>query len=147
MPTARSNAMAGLVEVGALEDGMIAVFGGYDGLTSLAVTELYDPVLDLWSAGPPMLVDTSEQAVGMTHDSTGIYSIGRGIFGVDGVDVERLVLVPEPATIFVMTAAGLPVLLRRRRRRSRNPVASACRELVEPGLALGGVALLRRRRK
>jgi len=29
--------------------------------------------------------------------------------------------VPEPATLFVMTAAALPLLLRRRRNRGRNP--------------------------
>ena len=42
--------------------------------------------------------------------------------------------IPEPATLFVMTAAGLPMLLRRRR--GRNP---------EPAAGLGGLSLLRKR--
>ncbi len=47
--------------------------------------------------------------------------------------------IPEPATLFVMLAAGLPMLLRNRRRRGPNPERAS-------GLLIGGLALLRRRR-
>ena len=120
MPTVRSNAMAGLVEVGAVEDGMIAVFGGADaGFLNLTVTELYDPLADLWSAGPAMLFPTSEQGVGVTYNNTGIYSIGSGIFGPSEIVVERLTLVPEPST-FTLAGLGLVGLLAYSRRRRRR---------------------------
>ena len=59
---------------------------------------------------------------------------------MDNTDLFAVITVPEPATLFVMTAAGLPVLLRRRRRRSRNP------ELAS-GLAATTVLLTRGRRR
>ena len=59
------------------------------------------------------------------------------------------IIVPEPATVLVMAAAGLPVLLRRRRRRSRNPELASGLELGPcPCLLARGrqVPLLRRNR-
>jgi hypothetical protein len=118
MPTARANAMAGLIMQGSPLDGMIAVFGGNNNL-NLTVTELYDPLTDTWMAGPNMLLPTSEQAVGMLWDSTGIYSIGEGIFGASGSGVERLVWVPEPGTLMLL-ALGLAGLGLGRRGRANT---------------------------
>jgi N-acetylneuraminic acid mutarotase len=100
MPTPRAAAMAGII------NGEIAVFGGFDGLSNLAVTELYDPITNTWSAGPDMLVPVSEMAQGVTYDSTGVYAIGTGIFGPSGSVVQ--VLVPEPGTwLLLVIGMGL----------------------------------------
>ena len=120
MPTARSNAMAGLVSVGALEDGTIAVFGGADvNFFNLDVTELYDPLTDTWMLGPTMLSPVSEQATGMLWDGTGVYSVGSGIFGASLPTVQRLVgapggVVPEPTSAMIWSLiAGIAMAFRR----------------------------------
>ncbi len=107
MPTPRSNGMAGLIDLGAAEDGQIAVFGGADPFfTNLAVTELYDPSTNTSSPGPNRVVPASEFAVGELRDSTGVYSIGEGILNAAQNSVQRLTMVPEPSS-FLLVAIGL----------------------------------------
>ena len=86
MPTARGAAMAGEI------CGIIAVFGGFDGVGNLSVTEFYDPATDTWAPGPPLAIPVSEMAQGMTTDLAGgeIYSIGSGIFGPSETVVQAL---------------------------------------------------------
>lgn len=84
--------------------GQIAVFGGVDANTAdLAVTEIYDPTTNTWSAGPNMLKATSEIAQGVVSDGTQVFAIGMGIFGVSGMEVQALVA-PTPA--FMLTPGG-----------------------------------------
>jgi len=71
--------------------GKIVVFGGYNGLNNLNVTEIYDPVSDSWIAGPTMPVAVSEMAQGITYTGNRIYSIGSGIFGASLRPVQALI--------------------------------------------------------
>src|SRR5262249_14364744 len=85
MPTARAAAMAGVFQ------GRIAVFGGFDpNAGNLKVTEFYDPINNSWSAGPDMVMPASEIAQGVLSNSSEVYSIGSGIFGVSGPVVQVL---------------------------------------------------------
>ena len=91
-------------------------------LNTQAAFETLWPDGDYWAADADM--DGNVDSLDITPFTNLILSAGTTI--------------PEPATLFVMTAIGLPVLLRRRQRRSRNP------ELAS-GLALLAVPLITRR--
>lgn len=90
MPTPRAAAMAGVV------CGQIVVFGGFDGLNNLDVTEIYDPADDTWTSGPAMLSPASEMAQGPTQTANVIFAVGSGIFGVHDDIVQALVAQCNP---------------------------------------------------
>ncbi len=77
MPTARSNALAGVA------CGKIFVIGGYNPALggNLNINEVYNPVTDTWDTAPSKPTPGSEFAVGDVSFGGKIYAIGSGIFG------------------------------------------------------------------
>jgi N-acetylneuraminic acid mutarotase len=77
MPTARSNAIAGLL------NGHPIVIGGLaEASVSLDVVEIYHPESDSWTIGPTKPTPASEMASGAPNTESAIYAIGSGPFGV-----------------------------------------------------------------
>ncbi len=79
MPTARSNAIAGIL------NGHPIVIGGLsedEASVSLDVVEIYHPESDSWTIGPTKPTPASEMASGAPHTESAIYAIGSGPFGV-----------------------------------------------------------------
>ena len=90
----RGDAMAGVLFA---PTPKIAVFGGYDGVSDLSITEIFDVTTGTWDPpGPPVPSPVSEMAQGVTWDGTGVFSIGSGIFGVSGPPVYELVPAATP---------------------------------------------------
>ena len=88
----------------------------------------------------PGLLAGSFNYISAEDGGAGEWPTAAHVLGTGAGEESGWVTVPGPATLFVMAAAGLPVLLRRWPRPSRNP------ELAS-GLVLGGLALIRRRTK
>jgi hypothetical protein len=88
MPTARTRLAAATGR-----DGRIYAFGGFDGNTSLKVTEVYDIASDSWTTAAPM--NTARDGVaGVTGPDGLIYAIG----GFDNVHYLASVEAYNPAT-------------------------------------------------
>jgi hypothetical protein len=105
----RGDAMCGVLFTPAPK---IAVFGGYDGFTSLTTTEIFDVATGTWDPlGPPVPSPVSEMAQGVTWDGTGVFSIGSGIFGVSGPPVYELV--PAATPVAASTWGALKASYRR----------------------------------
>ena len=88
MPTARSNALAGVLA------GQAVVIGGYSTVLggNLSTVEIYDPVADAWCSGPPKPTPASEFSVAETYTADAIHAIGSGIGGAAMQVHEALVL-------------------------------------------------------
>jgi len=95
MPTARSNAIAGVC------GGDIYVVGGYNGSSSVSTNERYDPMSNNWSASLAKLTPASEMASTTITSGAEIYAIGSGILGAASSVNERFTcasLTPTPTS-------------------------------------------------
>jgi len=99
MPTARSNAIAGVC------GGDIYVIGGYNGSANLSANERYNPISDSWTFSSAKPTPASEMASTIVSSGAEIYAIGSGIFGAASSLNERFTCaVPTPTP--TVTPAG-----------------------------------------
>ena len=100
------------------DDAQSTLYGFDDGFIPDLWTGAIDAFVRVNKVDPQTIINESERYQGFSTGVLSLYRAGRGVPGWENFrNVPRgaSVLIPEPATILIVTAAGLPILLKRRR--------------------------------